>query len=168
MPQFRRLSATVAMVAVLTLAFSSIASAHWGPWHRFLRFDNVWIDTAGVNEFTAKTGDRDRIVGLGGDDALDAGDRNDLVRGGTGDDTMNGGDGNDILTGGPVDDVITGGAGRDIIRAGSGADTIYAEDGQRDWIRCGPGEDKYTADRFDRVAADCETDITLLEADTTP
>jgi hypothetical protein len=166
MPQYRHLSAMAVMVAALLLAFSSVASAH--PGHRFWasRFDNIWRNTEGLDAFTAAPGDRDLIIGLGGDDTLDAGDRRDVVVGGPGNDTITGGDQNDRLVGGPGDDIIEGGDGRDVIRAGRGDDTVLAADGRRDWVRCGLGEDEYTADRFDRVARNCETELPPEDDDT--
>jgi hypothetical protein len=163
MPQLRHLGSAVAIAAVLLLVLASVASAHPGH-HRWRHgFDNVWKDAvgdAGVNSFTATPGDRDKIIGRDGDDVLDAGDKHDHVHGGRGNDTIDGGEGRDILRGGPNDDTITGGPGRDFIMAGWGNDTVDALDGQRDWIRCGPGEDDYMADAIDRVAPSCENDIT--------
>jgi len=81
------------------------------------------------------------------------------VRGGVGNDSIDGGEGNDRLNGGLGADTITGGEGHDLIRAGQGDDTVLAADGQRDWVRCGPGVDAYSADRRDRVARNCENII---------
>jgi Ca2+-binding RTX toxin-like protein len=180
MPQYRHLSFAVAITAVLLLVLASVATAHpfHGKWHR--GFDNVWVDRmgdAGLNVFTAEPGDRDLIIGRDGDDVLDAGDRRDVVRGNTGNDTITGGSGSDKLRGGrgddtinggvhhdrifggPGNDTIDGGAGWDLIRAGYGDDTVNSVDRRRDWVRCGPGNDTVTADKRDKVAANCETVI---------
>lgn len=68
--------------------------------------------------------------------------------------------GNDTLTGGPSSDTLIGGPGHDHIEGDGGGDTIYARDGQRDWITCGANSydrrDVVYADRVDVVAPDCE------------
>ena len=86
MPQYRHLSAAAAIAAGSLVAFSSVAAAH--PGHGF---DNVWVDTEGVNEFEAAPGDRDLLIGLGGGDVILAGDRHDHVFGGGGADSIRGG-----------------------------------------------------------------------------
>jgi hypothetical protein len=82
--------------------------------------------------------DAARIVGTSGADVL---------RGRSGPDRLEGLAGNDFLDGGP---------GRDRIIAGSGNDRVKAEDGARDTVSCGQGDDVVTADLIDVVAADCE------------
>ena len=174
MPQIRRLATTTAVVATLLLVFTSVAMAK-GPQFGPHRFDDVWIGTAGADAYAAPDGSRDKLIGRAGDDVLEAGDRNDLVRGNTGDDELYGGDGRDKVNGGAGDDELYGGAnpdrilgrtgddyidggtGPDRIKAGAGNDTIVADDGQRDWIDCGPGEDTVTADSRDRIRRNCET-----------
>jgi hypothetical protein len=53
--------------------------------------------------------------------------------------------------------MLDGGGGLDLLDGGGGNDFIRAhEDGYRDTVRCGGGRDFVAADRFDRVAADCE------------
>jgi hypothetical protein len=116
------------------------------------------------------------VLGLGGNDTLYADDTyyffdgntlyggpgNDRLIGGFGQDILNGGPGNDTLTGGPSIDTLIGGPGHDHIEGGGGGDTIYARDGQRDWISCGKngygkgGRDVVYADLADVVASDCE------------
>jgi hypothetical protein len=114
------------------------------------------------------------VLGLGGDDTLYADDTyyyfdgdtlyggpgNDTLIGGSGEDILYGGPGNDTLTGGPNNDVLIGGPGHDRIDGGGGGDTIYAVDGERDWITCGKNaydrRDTVYADRIDVVASDCE------------
>ena len=107
MSRRRQASASIALVAITLAATSSVAAAQRpGPWVWVRDFDNVWIDRAGVDAFTATPGDRDLLVALDGDDVLDAGDRRDLVYGGGGDDS------------------ILAGPGSDRVRGGAGADTI--------------------------------------------
>jgi len=168
MPKFRDLGVMLVIVAALTLTISTVASAHRG--HRLwpARFDLIWIDHRGADAYTAAPGHRDHLIGLGGDDVLAAGDQRDLVQGGVGNDSIDGGEANDMLLGGVGDDTITGGDGRDIIRAGRGDDTVLAADGRRDWVRCGPGVDSYTADRRDRVARNCENRIQAADLAASP
>ena len=89
----------------------------------------------GTNRSDALTGTPagDRLLGLGG---------NDRLVGLTGDDCLSGGSGNDRLT---------GGRGRNRYAAGAGRDTVNARNRQRDIVDCGPGRDRATVDRVDRV-----------------
>jgi Tol biopolymer transport system component len=114
------------------------------------------------------------VLGLGGNDTLYADDpcyyfEGDTLYGGPGDDTLLGGPGNDILYGGPGNDTIEGGPGSDILvggpghdhlDGGNGGDTIYAQDGERDWITCGkPAYNRRAvvyADQYDVVSPSCE------------
>jgi hypothetical protein len=84
-------------------------------------------------EYLAGSGYDDAIFGLGGND------------------TLRGGQGADRIFGGPGNDVITGGAGADRLWGGPGSDTIDALDGERDYIDCGPGQDRAIVDTFDKV-----------------
>ena len=159
-------TASLAIAAIMLMAVSSVASAQRpgthvqrpGP-HIWIRgFDNVWIDRAGVNAFTAAPGDRDLVIALAGDDIVDAGDRNDLVygdggndtivlgpgmdraRGGHGDDSIDAGDGWDRVDGGRGADSIDGGPGLDRLYGSAGPDTIVGGRGP-DIIDAGPGDD---------------------------
>jgi Ca2+-binding RTX toxin-like protein len=174
MPQIRTLGAASALVAAGVMVLSSVASAHPGPHFGPATFDNVWVDTEGLDEYKAPEDSRDKIVGLAGDDKLQAGDKRDLVFGNRGKDAIDGGEGRDKIVGGlggdrlfggdqadkilggPGPDGINGGDGRDVIKAGRGNDLIIARDGQRDLISCGKGKDRVRADYRDRVARDCE------------
>jgi Ca2+-binding RTX toxin-like protein len=64
-----------------------------------------------------------------------------------------------VIAGRGGNDRLYGGKGRDRLDGGAGNDRIYARDGARDAIRCGPGRDQVSADRLDSVARDCETVI---------
>jgi uncharacterized repeat protein (TIGR01451 family) len=80
----------------------------------------------------------------------------DRLLGGRGADRIDGLGGEDCLAGREGADLLIGGRGRDDLSGGAGADHISARDGRRDTIRCGTGRDSVAADRFDRVARDCE------------
>ncbi len=96
-----------------------------------------------------------RIVGTSKADYLAGGGHDDTILGLGGNDTLLGGAGDDRIDGGAGNDVITGGAGADKIDGGAGSDTIFAADGERDTIDCGPGRDRVVADSFDKVV-NCE------------
>jgi Tol biopolymer transport system component len=117
----------------------------------------------------------DILVGLGGDDRLLArdpvlvgdtllgGDGGDVLLGDSRGDILRGGRGDDVLRGGNSQDVLEGGDGHDLLDGQRGLDRIFARDGRRDAVRCGTNVRRHTierdevwADRFDRVAADCE------------
>jgi uncharacterized repeat protein (TIGR01451 family) len=97
----------------------------------------------------------DVLDGDGGDDALWGGNGRDRLVAGGGNDRLYGGLKRDVLIGGGDDDQLYPGTGRDLVRAGAGNDVISARDGSRDVIECGPGTDRVTADRRDRVVG-CE------------
>jgi Ca2+-binding RTX toxin-like protein len=90
-----------------------------------------------MGEYLAGGGHDDVIFGLGG---------NDTLLGGAGDDRIYGGSGNDV---------ITGGSGADHLYGGGGSDTIFAADGERDFIDCGPGNDRAVVDSVDKTV-NCE------------
>jgi uncharacterized repeat protein (TIGR01451 family) len=97
----------------------------------------------------------DVLDGDGGDDALWGGNGRDRLVAGAGNDRLYGGLKRDVLLGGEGDDQLFPGTGRDLVRAGTGNDVVSARDGSRDVIECGPGADRVTADRRDRVVG-CE------------
>ncbi|MCW2292450.1 Ca2+-binding RTX toxin-like protein [Pseudomonas sp. BIGb0408] len=81
----------------------------------------------------------DVVLGLDGNDFIDAGAGDDEIYGGLGDDTLLGGAGNDIinggvgsdrLEGGDGDDIYTfiGGSGNDVVVDSAGADTLHFDD----------------------------------------
>jgi hypothetical protein len=108
-----------------------------------------------------QVGANNTMIGLGGDDHLEASAGNDRIDGGTG---------ADLLEGGYGDDTILGGAGADNVRSDGGGDncgpswctvaygndTVEVRDGEADSVTCGPGEDRVVADQGDVVARDCE------------
>lgn len=110
-------------------------------------------DLVQVNDCVAKGCSDDRNIGL--DSILEGGAGNDRLTGGDGGDTLRGGPGVDTLVGLAGDDRLRGGHGEDILDAGSGNDHVFARDGQRDTIDCGPGKDMARADEQD-VLIGCE------------
>ena len=175
MSHIRAIGATTALAAAGLMILSSVAVAHDGPLLRTLGGSTTGGLAHRVLTATSRPArSRDLIIGLAGNDKLEAGDRRDVIRGnrgndaidggagsdrirgGLGDDRLAGGDGPDKILGGPGADGINGQAGHDRIKAGRGADLIIANDGVRDWISCGPGKDRVKADRRDRVSRDCE------------
>jgi Tol biopolymer transport system component len=114
----------------------------------------------------------DGLVGTALVDIVDAGAGNDTVAAKGGDDVVRSGAGRDRVNDGPGRDLILGGPGPDILHGdrllgGPGRDRLYgtdgwradinARDGERDWVYCGsPRRDTVIADRFDRVARNCE------------
>jgi Ca2+-binding RTX toxin-like protein len=118
------------------------------------------------------------VLGLEGNDTLYADDTyyffdgntlyggpsNDTLNGGYAQDILYSGPGNDTLSGGPSIDILNGGPGHDHIDGGGGQDVIGAQDGDRDWIKCGTTargsdireHDVVRADKIDSVARDCE------------
>ena len=85
------------------------------------------------------TDSSDIIIGLGGDNEIDAGAGNDIVIAGSGDDTVFGGAGNDLLFGGSGKDKLYGGDGHDVFFCGDHDDGIFAGTGNN-WIDGGSGD----------------------------
>jgi RTX calcium-binding nonapeptide repeat (4 copies) len=106
----------------------------------------TWIEGGPGNDTITATGGADSIRGASGNDVLSAG---------AGDDRIDGGAGNDIISGGRGNDIISGGAGDNVIRGGPGNDLISSNDGSREVVDCGPGDDIVHADRNDRLVG-CE------------
>lgn len=65
------------------------------------------------------------LNGLGGNDQLRGGTRNDTLNGGTGNDNLDGREGNDVLNGGDGDDRLEGEAGNDTLNGGAGIDQVF-------------------------------------------
>lgn len=106
----------------------------------------------------------DLVIGGSGDDTIHAGDGmnwiesqwgNDDIRSGPGVDSVWAGVGNDAIRTGAARDTIFAGPGHDIVFAGTGPDVVIANDGERDVIYCGPGDDRARTDRID-VTHSCE------------
>lgn len=93
-----------------------------------------------------------------GGDRLDGDEGDDLLEGQEGDDILRGGGGIDDVFAGDDDDVVEGGTGEDSLYGGEGNDTLRSRDGRADYLDCGPGSDKVTADKtIDTIDSSCET-----------
>lgn len=119
----------------------------------------VVLLVAGVSLLGLASGDALASTSLGGrgDDLLRGSPRNEALLGFDGDDELWGLAGDDTLYGGQEDDELYGGSGRDTLLAAAGDDFIEAEDGQRDFVECGAGDDAASVDARDRAALSCET-----------
>jgi Ca2+-binding RTX toxin-like protein len=122
-------------------------------WQSVTPLSSCTITGTAGNDIIRGTQGNDVICALQGDDVISGGGGNDKIIGGAGDDVISGGPGNDTLLGGAGSDLLTGGPGHDTISGGAGADTLAARDGQRDTIDGGPGRDRGSWDRRDRVRA---------------
>lgn len=105
------------------------------------------------------------VVSRGGNDRISA-------RGGAGFErplswrtTISSGAGRDRVKGGPLRDLIGSGAGADRIspgpatdriKSGGGVDRLRLRDGERDYARCGPGEDRVRANRRKDRLSGCD------------
>jgi len=67
---------------------------------------------------------RDKLLGLGGDDQMGGDDGDDILFGGMGNDTMDGDAGNDRLDGGRGNDQLNGDRGSDILKGFAGTDVL--------------------------------------------
>lgn len=91
------------------------------------------------------------IMGTHGPDTLRGTIGPDTIHGLRGDDRLFGGNGNDRLLGGPGNDFLDGQGHRDRLEGGTGNDRFYSRDGKADVVIGGPGRDRATVDRIDRV-----------------
>jgi hypothetical protein len=103
-----------------------------------LHFRTVLNGDDGANRMIGSARVPNRALARGGDDRIVGGARRDTIDAGAGDDR------------------VAPRPGRDRVDTGAGDDAVDAAEGTRDVIRCGDGTDNVTADRRDRVAADCE------------
>jgi hypothetical protein len=98
----------------------------------------------------------ENVRGGSRDDGLRGDRKANVLSGGRGHDVVSGRRGKDTVRGGLGRDTLDGGKGRDRLFGGPGNDSIESRDGMQDTVVCGAGYDTVTADRVDRVAADCE------------
>jgi Ca2+-binding RTX toxin-like protein len=123
---------------------------------------DILIGSSVANNLKGGAGN-DKIKGLGGDDRLTGNAGNDSMFGGAGADTMNGNDGADLVSGeagadnmdgGADSDILIGGTESDAMFGGSGDDFIFAQDGARDSVAGGAGNDQAEMDSVDQPIQD--------------
>lgn len=112
------------------------------------------VGTDGPDALTGG-GEGDVIFGRGGSDRIRGRAGHDCLIGGVGNDTLRGEGGNDRLSGGRGADTLLGGAGVNAYDAGPGSDFVNSVNGRVELVRCGPGRDRASVDRRDRVSG-CE------------
>ena len=139
-----RMSAALLMLGLSILAFGGLASAVTPNCERGGPGPNTMVGTPERDALCGEDGN-DTILGRAGNDSLVGGGNSDEISGDEGGDKIKGGKGSDQITGGPGDDII---------RPGMFNQT---EDGARDKVRCGDGEDVVYVTGRDVVANDCET-----------
>ena len=100
----------------------------------------IYIDTFGLNSFTALIADNWTILGLTGNDTLTGNSLADIIEGGVGNDRLFGLGGNDVLNGGDGDDFLDGGIGDDYVSGEIGNDTFFGSLGS-DFFNGGAGTD---------------------------
>jgi RTX calcium-binding nonapeptide repeat (4 copies) len=111
--------------------------------------------TDAPNRVQMRSESADVLVGMGGDDFIDAANGNDVVDGGDGNDTIYGGGNDDQIKGGPGLDSLSGeGSASGFFISVPGNDTIDARDGVREQLNCGPGADTAIVDELDVVPQD--------------
>ena len=116
------------------------------------------------------TNKADRIDGTNGDDVIISLGGNDRVDGKKGNDKICTGEGKDKASGGPGDDMILPGPDADFVAAGPGDDQVFAQDGDKDIIDCGPKRDNDFAevDEKERRIKNCDTVVVPYGATSTP
>jgi hypothetical protein len=95
------------------------------------------------------------VLGDRSDFAIASGTDAEIV-GGSGNDRLFGSGHDDTLVGGSGNDVLEGGVGQDGLLGGSGNDRIQARDSFTDFVSCGKGRDRLTADGLDYFGDHCE------------
>lgn len=112
------------------------------------------LGSNGADTLTGGAG-HEVIIGFASGDLIKAMDGHDCAIGGTGGDRIDGGHGDDRLTGGTGKDLLVDRFGLNAFDAGPGRDSVFARNGARELVRCGPGNDRAQVDRNDR-ARGCE------------
>jgi Ca2+-binding RTX toxin-like protein len=77
-----------------------------------------------------------RFFGLGGNDLLNSGSKDDVLDGGPGDDWLDANAGNDVMDGGPGNDVLRGDEGNDDMNGGPGNDVCLSGPGADRAVSC--------------------------------
>jgi len=115
----------------------------------------IAAEGADLVDLTGLSGAVSETNGLGGDDTLAGGERQDQFRGGSGADVGNGGTGIDRLAGGRGPDRLKGGSGPDTLKGGRGADKLRGNAGS-DRLVGGRGIDKlFSRDNREDAKVNC-------------
>ncbi|MEH6458597.1 putative Ig domain-containing protein [Chitinimonas sp. JJ19] len=121
--------------------------------HRYNRL----LGLGGNDTLQAGAGD-DVLIGGSGDDLLQGEEGYDLLRGDAGNDTLEASNGDDLLLGGDGDDELKGGDGADTLRGDAGADTLLGgtgddllQGGDSDLLAGGQGVDTYEIEQGSTV-----------------
>ena len=156
-----------AATAMLVAAFGSAsAPAYWDD--DWCQVDDLIIGTDGANTFNGSQsnnvydgkGGNDKIAGNGGHDRLCGAQGNDTVSGGSGNDCLRGGRGPTASTAAPATTTSAAAAARLDSRGQWQRHLHVCDDGERDTVNCGSGDDdEVEADQFDVINANCE-DVT--------
>ena len=149
------------------------------------RGGNDEVDLGPGNDEANGGNGSDLLLGGRGADRFSGSNGPDVIRGGPGDEReivpktrarrgtpipgfftfMFGDSGNDKIYGNDGRDFMEGEEGEDLMIGGRGADYLNAVDdnkkGEVDRLRCGKGQDRYSAAPEDKVAASCETEVKL-------
>jgi hypothetical protein len=96
------------------------------------------------------------LWGNGGDDRLVGGGKRDALEGGHGADVLSGRAGAGQIRGGSGPDRLLAGNQSTILQGDNGRDNLKARNGHHDWISCGPGDDRATADPREEAMGGCE------------
>jgi Ca2+-binding RTX toxin-like protein len=144
-----------------------------GPAHAASGCTGLIQGTAASERLTVVASSSNRVLGMEGDDDITGSAGRDCLDGGPGRDLLSGRSGSDVLIGGPGSDRLAGGSGGDRITdaprayafglgsgsnrvaGGPGADVVDVANARRDLVQCGPGRDRVSADRNDRLRG-CE------------
>jgi len=72
-----------------------------------------------------------------------------------------------VLYGGGGSDELLGDVGADVLYGGDGNDVVVAWSFERypDWLFCGDGIDRYSADKIDFVSSSCEVEQAIVRVD---
>lgn len=161
------------ILALATLAAALLAGVVSNPARAASDCVGVIQGTAASERLTVAAAAGSRVLGMAGDDEITGGAGRDCLEGGAGRDRLSGRSGNDVVTGGPGSDRLAGGSGADRltdaplayafglgsgsnrIAGGPGRDVVDVANARRDVVRCGPGRDRVSADRGDRLIG-CE------------
>lgn len=101
-------------------------------------------------------GDVEKVTGGKADDFIRGDAGADTLTGGAGNDNIGGNGGADVISGQAGNDILTGGTGKDSLSGADGGDIFHTQDGVKDSLNCGAGNDDISdTDGIDAKAANC-------------